>query len=224
MSLQWSLVASFLYVEIAFVILLLLPIIPARTWQKFFKSRFLKSIESQANIWFMGFLLILILMFVDSIREMGRYSAGREAEHGHLDSELQYSMKLFRAQRNFYIAGFALFLCLVIRRLVLLIQAQASLLAERDAALKQAKGASDAAQSLMKGNNGDTREESAEVKKLRQDLDDTKDQLVKLTKSEAAVKKQAANLTAEYDNLSKEHAKLQKKYETLTSSESSKDK
>ena len=31
MSLQWALVASFLYVEIAAVILLLLPIISART-------------------------------------------------------------------------------------------------------------------------------------------------------------------------------------------------
>lgn len=54
-------------------------------------------------------------MFVDAIREMRKYSVGREehgVDHGHLDAELQYSMKLFRAQRNFYIAGFALFLCL----------------------------------------------------------------------------------------------------------------
>lgn len=45
---------------------------------------------------------------------MRKHSVGRELEieHGHLDSELQHSMKLFRAQRNFYIAGFALFLCL----------------------------------------------------------------------------------------------------------------
>ena len=59
--------------------------------------------------------MILVLLFVDSIREMRKYSVGREehgVDHGHLDAELQYSMKLFRAQRNFYIAGFALFLCL----------------------------------------------------------------------------------------------------------------
>ena len=36
-------------------------------------------------------------------------------------------MRLFRAQRNFYIAGFALFLCLVIKRLVSLISANAGL-------------------------------------------------------------------------------------------------
>ena len=32
MSLQWALVATFLYVEIAFIILLLLPLIPARAY------------------------------------------------------------------------------------------------------------------------------------------------------------------------------------------------
>ena len=36
-------------------------------------------------------------------------------------------MRRFRAQRNFYIAGFALFLCLVIKRLVGLISANAGL-------------------------------------------------------------------------------------------------
>ncbi len=51
---------------------------------------------------------------IDSIREMSKYSSEKihDSDHGHLDAELQHSMKLFRAQRNFYIAGFALFLCL----------------------------------------------------------------------------------------------------------------
>ena len=77
-------------------------------WQKFLKSRFLASMGRQANLYFTGFLLVLIMLWVDSIREMRKYSVGREdheIEHGHLDAELQ-------AQRNFYIAGFALFLCL----------------------------------------------------------------------------------------------------------------
>lgn len=30
----------------------------------------------------------------------------------HLDTQMQMHMRLFRAQRNFYISGFALFLCL----------------------------------------------------------------------------------------------------------------
>ena len=109
-----------------------------------FKSKFVVSINQQAHLYFYGFLIILVLLFVgeyrqydvntssnsslsatvndlflsatDSIREMRRYSIGKEAdsEHGHLDAELQHSMKLFRAQRNFYVAGFALFLYLYV--------------------------------------------------------------------------------------------------------------
>lgn len=43
---------------------------------------------------------------------MHKYSTARDMEqdHGHLDAELQQSMKMFRSQRNCYIAGFALFL------------------------------------------------------------------------------------------------------------------
>ncbi len=51
-------------------------------------------------------------------------------------------MRLFRAQRNFYISGFALFLCLVIKRMVALISSAATLEAEKEAAVKQAKSAS----------------------------------------------------------------------------------
>ncbi len=51
-------------------------------------------------------------------------------------------MRLFRAQRNFYLSGFALFLCLVIQRLVRLISSGATLEAEKDAAIKQASSAS----------------------------------------------------------------------------------
>uniref|UniRef100_V5HA24 Endoplasmic reticulum transmembrane protein n=1 Tax=Ixodes ricinus TaxID=34613 RepID=V5HA24_IXORI len=63
---------------------------------------------------------------------------------------MQQSMKMFRAQRNFYIAGFSLFLWLVIRRLVTLISAQAVLLAVNEASMRQAQPATDAAQSLLK--------------------------------------------------------------------------
>lgn len=41
------------------------------------------------------------------------YLESTEHQHQHLDAEMQGSMRLFRAQRNFYISGFALFLSLV---------------------------------------------------------------------------------------------------------------
>lgn len=64
MSIQWTLVAGILYFEIALVALLLLPFLRPRTWQKFFKSRFLISIENQANLYFMVFIVILVLLFL----------------------------------------------------------------------------------------------------------------------------------------------------------------
>lgn len=51
----------------------------------------------------------------DAIREMSKYSSTDSdsvAGHEHLDAELQKHMKLFRAQRNFFISGFALYLFL----------------------------------------------------------------------------------------------------------------
>lgn len=75
-----------------------------------------------------------------------------DTEHGghdHLDKEMQGSMRLFRAQRNFYISGFSLFLSLVIRRLVILISAQANLQAQSEASMRQAQSATTAAKSLL---------------------------------------------------------------------------
>ena len=89
----------------------------------------------------------MILFFLDAIREMQKYSSEEQQQKtvgmSHLDTQMQMHMRLFRAQRNFYIAGysfillfscgndfscrFALFLCLVIKRLVGLISANAGL-------------------------------------------------------------------------------------------------
>ena len=57
--------------------------------------------------------------FADAIREMRKYSDENIATDGHshgahLDTQMQMHMRLFRAQRNFYISGFALFLCLYV--------------------------------------------------------------------------------------------------------------
>lgn len=64
MSIQWTLVAGILYAEIIIVTLLLLPFLKPRTWQKFFKSRFLKSLENQGNLYYMVFVVILVLLFL----------------------------------------------------------------------------------------------------------------------------------------------------------------
>ena len=72
-----------------------------------------------------------MLAFLNSIREMQKFAARDQAmkESGmkSLQMEMQQQMKLFRSQRNFYIVGFTLFLCLVIKRLLELVVANNSL-------------------------------------------------------------------------------------------------
>ncbi|XP_065281668.1 B-cell receptor-associated protein 31 isoform X3 [Dermacentor albipictus] len=228
MSFQWTIVAAFLYAEIAIVLLLMIPFISPRTWNKLFKSRFLKTLGSQADIYFTVMIVVLVLFFFDSVREMRKYGAHREEaqseyhHHGNLDVEMQQSMKMFRAQRNFYIAGFALFLWLVIRRLVTLISAQAVLLAVNEASMKQAQSATEAAQNLLKlqahdaaksdnakQNEGNSKTETMErdIKELKTELEKARKEVTHLTKDRDALKMQAENLSKEYDRLCEEHSK-----------------
>lgn len=144
---------------------------------------------------------------------MTKYSG--EFEHSgsrHVDSELQHSMKLFRAQRNFYIAGFALFLLLVIKKLVTLITQLAQLDIQSEAYMKQAKSASEAAKAAMKDNksSGDKSSgDSKEVSELKKQLKDKEAELIKSQTNEEILKKQAKNISEEYDRLNKELKKQQ---------------
>merc|ERR1711972_880609 len=130
------------------------PFISPRMWNKLIKSKILKGIENQFIYYFYVLVTILILFFLDAIREMRKYSDEQFEEahsHGasHLDMQMQTHMRLFRAQRNFCISGFALFLSLVIRRMVGLLAGNATLEVEREAAMKQAQSASRAAEAMM---------------------------------------------------------------------------
>ncbi|XP_014262197.1 B-cell receptor-associated protein 31 [Cimex lectularius] len=229
MSLQWTLVAGFLYVEIAVVGLFVLPFISAKRWHQFFKSRFVQVLRNQAN-WYFGFvLLILVLFLLDAIREMRKYSNKEhlDASH-HLESELQISMRLFRAQRNFYISGFSLFLSIVIRRFVSLLSSQATLMVEKEAVLKQAVSASKAARNLMSQGAGEAAQNSSneahqeEVNKLNEKINELTEELAKMTKDKEAALTQAKNVGQEFDKLLDQHNKLEEKL-NATSQESKKD-
>lgn len=109
-----------------------------------------------------------------------------------------------------------MFLFLVIRRLVTLITDLSQLGIQAEAALKQAKSASDAAKGLMaddakssgdKGSKGDNKE----LAKLKALLEEKEKELLKAKSNEEAVKKQAKNLTSEYERLMEEHQKVLKK-------------
>ncbi|KAJ8718674.1 hypothetical protein PYW08_002911 [Mythimna loreyi] len=146
MSIQWTFIAGYLYVEIAIVIIMILPIFSPRRWNLFFKSRIFSMFQEHAAAYFYVLLGVLSLFLIDAIREMRKYSSTDPGSHTHLASEMKGSVKLFRAQRNFYITGFAIFLAFVIRRLVnmLIIQDELSKKAEKiikeaEATVKQAK-------------------------------------------------------------------------------------
>merc|ERR1719347_2065790 len=192
MSIHWTLIAGFLYVEIGAILLLLVPFISTSMWNKVFKSRFLKGLESQLIYYFYVLVAILILFFLDAIHEMQKY--GSEEEHQqqvgmtHLDTQMQMHMRLFRAQRNFYISGFALFLFLVIKKLVSLISAHAGLQAAE--ALVTASGKDS-------GDSKDT--DTVDIKELKESLEKARKEAEAANKDVKSMKAQSESLAKEYE-------------------------
>uniref|UniRef100_A0A182J513 Endoplasmic reticulum transmembrane protein n=1 Tax=Anopheles atroparvus TaxID=41427 RepID=A0A182J513_ANOAO len=220
MTLVWGIIASFLYLEIFIVLLLVLPLRSPQQWHRFFKSRFLAMLSRQAQTYFYLLLAVLVLFLLEAIREMRKYSSNDHTHtETHLNVEMQHSMRLFRAQRNFYISGFAIFLSLVIRRLVSLISGQAMLLAQAEASMKQAQSATTAARTLMnqqkEGDKGDSKAktsgEGPNVDELKKKITDLESELTKERKDKEAMKSQSESLNREYDRLTEEYSKLQKK-------------
>lgn len=151
---------------------------------------------------------------------MRKYSSMEEEST--LNLGMQHSMRLFRAQRNFYISGFAIFLSLVIRRLIILISQQAALIAQSEASMKQAKSASDAARNLLSDQkkpegSGDN---NADTSKLEERIKELETELKRERKDKEAMKSQAESLNREYDRLTEEFSKLQNKV-SLTSGDKS---
>uniref|UniRef100_A0A8C0JH29 Endoplasmic reticulum transmembrane protein n=1 Tax=Chelonoidis abingdonii TaxID=106734 RepID=A0A8C0JH29_CHEAB len=152
---------------------------------------------------------------LDAVREIQKYDDVTEKVNlqNNPGAVEHFHMKLFRAQRNLYLAGFSL---LLLRRLVTLISQQASLLASNAAFRKQAEGASDAAKRYMEDNDQlkqalkqagvDVGERPAEGPGATEQNEALQAEL----KHEAlAMRKQAQGLTQEYDRLLEEHGKLQ---------------
>lgn len=218
MSLQWTLIATFLYFEIGIVLLMVLPVASPKRWQRVFKSRILQLVSAQASVYFLVLLGVLVMFLLDAIREMHKYSSEPESTHHQLEVEMQGNMRLFRAQRNFYISGFSLFLALVIRRLVTLISAQATLLAQAEANMRQAQSATIAARSLLaeKGageaaQNDSNETYTREISSLKAKLSLVQDELAKEKLDKSALKSQADGLNKEYDRLTENYSQLQKK-------------
>lgn len=227
MSLQWTVIAALLYAELAFTILMLLPFISPTTWHRFFNSRLVLLIKKYKYIQHI-LVGVMGLLLLDAIRDVSRYTksfvdlndVGAQAPA----AEVQFHMKLFRAQRNFYIAGFALFLFYIIKSLAGKLSYEAQLIISNSAVIKQAESASKMARDLIteqqKGGKKTGLDEAeaamkAQVLKLEADLRAAAKEVEAKTKEVAAIKRQSEGLTSEYDRLLKEHEQLQNEHKLV---------
>lgn len=176
---------------------------------------------------FLTMIIVLIVLFLDAVREVRKYSAKDVGTDAKLQPNMydHLHMKLFRAQRNLYISGFAVFLWLVMKRVITLINQLATESSNMAAIQGQADSANQAAkkymednetlkQALMDGKGDKATAEGIEllrneVEKLKNELKTSVDAL-KNSESEADVmKKQMDSLAREYDRLLREHQELQ---------------
>ena len=170
-------------------------------WNKIFRSSVVRGLETQLIYYFYVLIAILVLFFLDAIREMHKYSS-EEMQHrnvgmSHLDTQMQMQMRLFRAQRNFFIAGTALFLLLVIKKMMLIISANAGLQAARAAAVKQLevvrRDADDA--------GDDDRDDGSSVKSVKKELELARKEAESARRENIALKRQSETMAREYDKL-----------------------
>ncbi|KAM3177408.1 hypothetical protein ACTXT7_004624 [Hymenolepis weldensis] len=238
MSSLWVLVAGGLYAEIAVITILLLPFIPSRVWNRIFKSNFIAWLSSYASFYFNSCVVALCLTVLEAWRQVRNKSEmyheyKSDPSNFKAGTEALYLMKLFRAQRNLYISGFALFLWFVFNRLVRLIADHARVTAAGEASLAQAKSASEAARRLMSDaaaqRSGDASKQDSSA--LRTELDALKAKLeTELTARKSAenkleaMKRQAEQTAKEYDRVSAECQQLQKELTALTGEGASKKK
>ncbi|XP_058490290.1 B-cell receptor-associated protein 29-like isoform X2 [Solea solea] len=227
MTLQWTAVALFLYVEIGVLVIFCIPFISARRWQSIFRLRVWSFMARFWNKVFLTMIIVLIVLFLDAVREVRKYSSKDASANAKLQPNMydHLHMKLFRAQRNLYISGFAVFLWLVMKRVVTLINQLATASGTTAALQTQADSANQTAKKYMEDNEllkqtlmegkGDKATAAGmellqkELEKLREEQRTTEEALKKSQSETEVIKKQTDGLAREYDRLLIEHQELQ---------------
>ncbi|KAM9581684.1 B-cell receptor-associated protein 29 isoform 1-T2 [Guaruba guarouba] len=242
MTFQWTAVATILYGEIGVILVLCLPFISPLRWQKIFMIPLWSKVAVFWNKMFLTIIVLLIVLFLDAVREVKKYSAVHVNEKAaNVNSSVfdHIQMKLFRSQRNLYLSGFSLFLWLVLRRTITLLNQLAKEMTSHAALEMQVNDATEAAkkylakierpqEALSEKGNGAKKELTEatneklrkEVELLKAELQKTSNALHKANTEVAAVKKQSEGLKREYDNLMKEYEQLQ---DSLNEEEDKKD-
>jgi len=170
-------------------------------------------------------IMVLIVLFLDAVREVQKYSGPEPMQDAKANPNLfdHLHMKLFRAQRNLYISGFSIFLWLIMRRVITLLNQVATTLentaglqAQMDSAVRVAKQNKEDNLILKQALLDDEKSMSAknqqlklEVEKLAGQLKAAEEAVHKSHAEVEAMRRQAKGLAQEYDRLLSEHHQLQ---------------
>ncbi|XP_009960516.1 PREDICTED: B-cell receptor-associated protein 29 [Leptosomus discolor] len=233
MTFQWTAVAAFLYGEIGVLLLLCLPFISPLRWRKIFMIPLWRKVVVFLNKMFLTIIVLLIVLFLDAVREVRKYSAAHvtgRAVNIHTNACDHTQMKLFRSQRNLYLSGFSLFLWLVLRRTVTLLTQLAEGMASRAALEMQVNDATEAAKKYMaeneklqealseKGSSEKKKSVEATGEKLKKEVECL---TAELQKASNALQKENNEVTAakkQYEDLKREYKHLRREYEQLRDS------
>ncbi|XP_057693071.1 B-cell receptor-associated protein 29-like isoform X2 [Corythoichthys intestinalis] len=225
MTLQWTAVAFFLYVQIAFNIILCVPFISPQRWCLIFSWRIWKWLSHYWNKCFFTIIMVLIVLFLDAAREVHKYSCPEPMQEDTVNSNLfdHFYMRLFRAQRNVYITGFSLFQWLIMWRIIILLK-KVALAIENNAGLQaQMENAAKAAEQHQEENrrlkqtlvdeekviSEDILQLKLEVESLSSQLETAETAVRKSHAEVEAMKMQIKDLAKEYERLLSEHHQLQ---------------
>uniref|UniRef100_A0A914UVI1 Endoplasmic reticulum transmembrane protein n=1 Tax=Plectus sambesii TaxID=2011161 RepID=A0A914UVI1_9BILA len=138
-NIQWTAISGMLLSEMIFVALLLMPWINPKFWHAFFNSKLVQRIlhwkYTKAGAHVVGAMLIVFLF--DAIRSMYVYGQTKEEQAtapvmSTADKDALVNMRMFRAERNFFIVAFTLFFGVLLKRLITLICLEAELIAQAE--------------------------------------------------------------------------------------------
>ncbi|KJE95786.1 hypothetical protein CAOG_06202 [Capsaspora owczarzaki ATCC 30864] len=124
MALEWTFVYYLLITEVVIFALLCIPL-PIR-WRQAILSRIANS-KTLLKLWPLALVVVAILSFLffaalTEARATHREHEEHKRHNGyHHSGDMQTEIRMFRAQRNMYITGFALFLLVVLNRFYSLI-------------------------------------------------------------------------------------------------------
>merc|ERR1712168_453613 len=216
MSFQWQFVAAILYTEIAVSLLLCLPFISSKWWSAFFKSSIARKAAEHGTTIFYILATILSLLFFDAYKDVAKYSKDDLDEVKDANQANQFRMYMFRAQRNLYISGFALFLWIIISRLAGLLADKARVKAEAAAAKAQAESASKTAELLLDENQKREKEGKEGLdEEVQTEIADSKNRLEAAQNRARDEEKAAKEATDKFDKATKELVAMKKQSEGL---------